>query len=73
MSPGRTYAEEILGRTDYDFFPEKQVDTFWEQDDLVLETGKENVNEEQITDAEGNIRTLITKKTLFTDKAGENS
>ncbi|MGD0954054.1 MAG: PAS domain S-box protein, partial [Methanotrichaceae archaeon] len=64
-------ADEILGRTDYDFFPEKQVNTFWEQDDLVLETGKESVNEEQITDAKGYVRTIITKTTLFTDKWGE--
>lgn len=63
--------EELLGKTDYDFFPKEQVDTFWEKDELVLRTGRENVNEEQITDAEGNIRTVITKKTLYKDKAGE--
>ena len=63
--------EELLGKTDYDFFPKEQVDTFWEKDELVLRTGRENVNEEQITNAEGNIRTITTKKTLYTDKAGE--
>jgi PAS domain S-box-containing protein len=63
--------EELLGKTDYNFFPKEQVNTFWEKDELVLQTGIENVNEEQITDAEGNIRTIITKKTLYTDKAGE--
>jgi PAS domain S-box-containing protein len=63
--------EEHLGKTDYDFFPKEEVDTFWENDELVLQTGRENVNEEQITDADGNIRTIITKKTLYTDKAGE--
>lgn len=63
--------EELLGKSDYDFFPKEQVNTFWEKDELVLRTGIENVNEEQITDSEGNIRTIITKKTLYTDKAGE--
>lgn len=63
--------EELLGKTDYDFFPKEQVDIFWENDELVLKTGKENVNEETITDAQGNTRTIITKKTLYTDKAGE--
>ena len=63
--------EELLGKTDYDFFPREQVDVFWKQDDLVLESGQENVNEETITDAEGNVRTIITKKTLHMDKDGE--
>lgn len=63
--------EELLGKTDYDFFPNEQVKTFWEKDELVFQTGIENVNEEQITDAGGNIRTIITKKTLYKDKAGE--
>jgi PAS domain S-box-containing protein len=59
--------EEILGKTDYDFFPKEQVDVFWEKDEEVFRTGKENVNEEQITDAEGITRTIITKKTLYID------
>ncbi len=63
--------EEILGKTDYDIFPKEQVDVFWEKDELVFETGKENANEETITDAQGHARTIITKKTLYTDKAGE--
>src|SRR5208337_1668687 len=61
--------EEILGRTDYDFFPKEQVDVFWEKDEAVFETGEENENEEQITDGKGLTRTIITKKALYTDKA----
>ncbi|MEM5789592.1 MAG: PAS domain S-box protein, partial [Syntrophobacteraceae bacterium] len=61
--------EEILGRTDYDFFPKEQVDIFWEKDETVFETGEENENEEQITDGRGLTRTIITKKTLYTDKS----
>ena len=63
--------EELLGKTDYDFFPKEQVDIFWKQDDLVLETGEENTNEEMITDAKGYTRTIVTKKTLYRDKSGE--
>lgn len=62
--------EEILGRTDYDFFPREQVDVFWEKDEEVFRTGKENVNEEQITDVESTTRTIITKKTLYIDSTG---
>lgn len=42
--------EELIGRTDYDFFPGEQVDIFWKKDDEVLETGRENLNEEDITE-----------------------
>jgi len=62
--------EDIIGRTDYDFFPKKQVDIFREKDELVFETGNENENEEEITDGGGSTRTVVTKKTLYTDRLG---
>ncbi len=62
--------EEILGRTDYDFFPKEQVDVFLEKDEVVFETGEENENEEEITDSNGATRTIVTKKTLYADKSG---
>ena len=62
--------EEILEKTDYDLLPKEQVDVFWKLDDLVFETGEESTNEGEITDAQGNVHTIITKKTLFTDKSG---
>jgi PAS domain S-box-containing protein len=63
--------EEILGKTDYDFFPKEQVNVFWEMDDEVFRTGKENVNEEVITDNQGVTHTIVTKKVLYEDKAGD--
>ncbi len=63
--------EELVGKTDYAFFPKEQVDVFWRQDDLVFETGRENVNEEVITDADGVVRTIVTKKTLYVAPRGE--
>ena len=62
--------QEILEKTDYVLLPKEQVDVFWKQDDLVFETGEENTNEEEINDANSTIRTIITKRTLFTDKSG---
>jgi PAS domain S-box-containing protein len=59
--------EDILGRTNYDFFPGEQVDIFWKKDELVFQTGRENENEEEITDALGRTRTIATKKILYTD------
>ena len=65
--------EEFIGKTPYDFFPQEQVDIFVERDEEVFETGKENVNEETITDSQGAVRTIVTKKTLYTDASGNKS
>lgn len=62
--------EEVIGKTDQELFPQAQVDIFSEKDELVLQTGLENVNEEQITDARGYTRTIVTKKTRYVDPAG---
>ncbi|MBF0122940.1 MAG: PAS domain S-box protein, partial [Candidatus Omnitrophica bacterium] len=59
--------EELIGKSDYDFFPKAEADVFWAKDEEVFSSGKENVNEEFFTDGEGNTRTIITKKTLYTD------
>jgi PAS domain S-box-containing protein len=65
--------EEILGKTDYDFFPKDEVDVFWEKDELVFETGEENINEESLTDVQGITRTVVTKKTLISDSEGNKA
>lgn len=62
--------EDLIGRTDYDFFPKDQVDVFWQKDEIVFETGQENINEEEITDAQGRKRVVVTKKTLYQDLLG---
>ena len=67
---GRT-REELLGKTDYDFFPKEQVDVFWQKDELVFETGQVNVNEETITNAAGELRTVVTKKSRFLSPSGQ--
>lgn len=66
---GRT-REELLGHTDYDFFPRDQVDVFWEKDEIVFQTGQENINEEEISNAQGAKCTIVTKKTLYSDENG---
>ncbi len=63
--------EELLGKSNYDFFPKSEADVFWEKDEAVFTTGVENINEEKFTDARGMVRSIITKKTLYTDDKGE--
>ncbi len=62
---------ELLGKTDYDYFPEEEADVFQETDERVLTTGLENINEESFTDAQGGKHTILTKKNLYTYKNGE--
>jgi len=62
--------EEMIGKTSNDFFPKEQADIFWEKDEEVFATGRECINEELVTDVQGIVRTMITKKTLYVDKAG---
>jgi PAS domain S-box-containing protein len=62
--------EDIIGKTCYDFFPKEQAGIFWEKDEEVFATGRENVNEESVRDGQGNVRTLITKKAVYKDWAG---
>jgi PAS domain S-box-containing protein len=63
--------EELIGKSDYDFFPEEEANVFWQQDDLVLFSEIENENEECFTDSQGKVHILSTKKSVFHDTAGK--
>jgi len=58
--------EELIGKSDYELFPKEQANVFWEKDNVVFETGRTNVNEEQVT-WQGKLHTISTKKSLYTD------
>lgn len=62
--------EELIGKSDYDFFPKAEADVFWERDELVFTTGVTDENEETCTDAEGITHYISTKKCLFEDSTG---
>ncbi len=57
--------EEVIGKTDHDFFPPDEVQVFWEKDEEVFNTNKININVESLTDIYGNKHTLSTKKAGF--------
>lgn len=63
--------EQSLGKTDYDIFPHEQADVFRAHDIHTLGTGMTDTNEELITDARGEVRTIVTEKKRYTDKGGE--
>ncbi|MBW4513392.1 MAG: PAS domain S-box protein [Scytonematopsis contorta HA4267-MV1] len=62
--------EQLIGKSDYDFFPKEEADIFWEKDELVFTTGLSNENEESFTDRNGFTRIISTKKTLLEDALG---
>jgi PAS domain S-box-containing protein len=63
--------EAMIGKTDYDFFPKEQVDIFWRKDEVVFDTGVEDINEENLTETEGTLRTIVTKKSRYVDLEGQ--
>lgn len=63
--------EELLGKSDHDFFPKYQADLFQYNDNLVFETGQDNYCEEEITNKNGIVHTIFTKKSLFFNYKGE--
>lgn len=62
--------EDLLGKSDYDFFAKEEADVFWEKDDLVFSSQTPNENEEIFTDPDGNRHIFLTKKTVFKDDQG---
>lgn len=63
--------EELIGKSDYDFFPREEADTFWFNDNRVLLNGEEVVNEETFTDARKKVKTILTRKRLYLDQTGD--
>jgi diguanylate cyclase (GGDEF)-like protein/PAS domain S-box-containing protein len=58
---GRSF-DELIGRKDHDFVPADQADVYLVNDQLVLDTGQVNENEEAFTGGDGGLRTIITRK-----------
>ena len=54
--------EELLGKSDYEYFPKKEADVFWRYDDIAFQTGEVIENEESLTDAFGKEHCISTKK-----------
>jgi diguanylate cyclase (GGDEF)-like protein/PAS domain S-box-containing protein len=56
---------DIIGKSDVDLVSKEQADVFLRTDNYVFETGDGNDNEELITDAAGQTRTILTRKRLL--------
>ena len=63
--------DRLIGKSDFDFFPEHQARLFWAGDEAVFESGEEFNNDEEITNNKGETRIIHTRKTLFINGQGE--
>ncbi|MEH2211540.1 PAS domain-containing sensor histidine kinase [Nostoc sp.] len=62
--------EELIGKSDYDFFPQPEADVFREKDELVFTANITNENQDIFTDAQGITHLISTKKSCFEDETG---
>ncbi|MBE8989633.1 PAS domain S-box protein [Nostoc sp. LEGE 12450] len=62
--------EELIGKSDYDFFPQAEADVFRQKDELVFTTNITNESQDLFTDAQGITHLISTKKSCFEDETG---
>jgi diguanylate cyclase (GGDEF)-like protein/PAS domain S-box-containing protein len=62
--------EDILGKTDYDFFDKELADFFRLHDKAAMESSSPLINEEQITFIDGHTELIETTKTAMFDQGG---
>jgi len=62
--------QELIGKSDYDFFPKSEASVFWEKDREVLTTGIAAEIEENFTNSQGKEYIISTKKTVFQNTDG---
>jgi two-component system cell cycle sensor histidine kinase/response regulator CckA len=62
--------QQLIGKSDRDFFPKAEADVFWEKDEVVFDTGTDNINDEDFTDSAGVTHSITTKKSLYISPLG---
>jgi PAS domain S-box-containing protein len=68
---GAKSPEELLGKTDFDFYPRDLATTFFEDEQKVIRTGQAEINrEESGMDPQGNLSHVLTTQVPLQDKNG---
>jgi two-component system cell cycle sensor histidine kinase/response regulator CckA len=62
--------EELIGPLALESLPSELATSFWEHEEDVFKTGKETLTEDILNDTQGICHTVMTKKSLLTDKNG---
>jgi PAS domain S-box-containing protein len=69
---GAKNPEDLLGKSDFDYFPRELATAFHSDEQTILQSGKPLVNqEERVVDAEGNAKWLSTSKVPLRNRQGE--
>jgi len=68
---GASRPEDLIGRTDHDFFPRELADAFRADEMRIFETGQSQISkEEQTRSASGQMRWVLSTKMPLTDDTG---
>ena len=71
---GRQSETEVLGKTDFELFPQDVAAQFWADDQAVIQSGQPVLNrEEYFFDAQGERRWLLTSKLPLRDERGQTT
>jgi PAS domain S-box-containing protein len=69
---GLTSPQDVVGKTDFDFFPEELAKAYFADEQAIMETGKPLVDKEEAkTFPDGSVTWVSTTKMLLTDESGE--
>jgi PAS domain S-box-containing protein len=68
---GAKTPEELIGKTDFDFYPPELARTFYDDEQRVIRSGEAEVNREEVgLDANGNVSQVLTTQVPLRDKNG---
>jgi diguanylate cyclase (GGDEF)-like protein/PAS domain S-box-containing protein len=65
------HRDDLIGKSDFDFFPEHEAKAFWQKDEEIFNTGLESVSQESFTDCEGNKQAVVSRKVRYKDGFGQ--
>ena len=66
--------DELLGKSDFDFYPKELATTFYDDEQRVIRSGQAEVNREEIgLDPQGNLSQILTTQVPLRDKHGQVS
>lgn len=69
---GAESPEELIGKTDFDYYPHDLAATFYEDEQRVIRTGKAEIDREETgLDPQGNVSCVLTTQVPLRDKNGQ--
>ena len=68
---GAKTPDELLGKSDFDFYPRELATTFYKDEQKVIQSGQAEINREEIgLDPQGNVSQVLTTQVPLRDKNG---